>query len=133
MRGRPSAGPLLAAPALLGLFLFIAVPFLAAVAWSFTNLRMGSPLPVEFVGLEQYRRVLSDPSFRRALLNNGLFALGVVPLQTALALGLALALNGRFRGRAVFRTVFFMPVVFPMALVAVVWELLSSNGCLTVI
>ena len=51
----------------------------------------------------------------------------VVPLQTACALGLALLLNRRLRGMSVFRTFFFMPVVFPMALVAVVWKLIYSR------
>ncbi|MFP4351382.1 MAG: carbohydrate ABC transporter permease [Puniceicoccaceae bacterium] len=122
------AGPVLALPGVLGLFLFIAVPFLTAVVLSFTDLRMGSPLPTRFVGLQQYERILGDASFQRALFNNILFAAVVVPLQTVVALGLALLLNQRLRGRAFFRTLFFMPVVFPMALVAVVWELIYAPG-----
>jgi multiple sugar transport system permease protein len=125
------AALLMAAPALLGLLLFIALPFALAVVLSFTNLRLGSPLPTQFLGLEQYRRIWLDPSFRQALLNNGLFALVVVPLQTALALGLALLLNSPLQGRVLFRTLFFMPVVFPMALVAVIWMIIyapSANG-----
>ncbi len=118
----------LAAPALAGLVLFIAVPFILAVVFSFTNLRIGSPLPTEFVGLQQYRRTLSDPSFQRALLNNGLFALVVVPTQTALALAMALLLNQKLRGMSIFRTLFFMPVVFPMSLLAVVWILFYAPG-----
>jgi len=116
------------APAVLGLLAFIALPFLLSVVLSFTNLRLGSPLPTEWVGFEQYRRLVAEPSFRQALLNNAIFALVVVPLQTGLALALALALDARFRGRAILRTIFFMPVVFPMALVAVVWELLYAPG-----
>jgi multiple sugar transport system permease protein len=122
---------LMAAPALLGLLLFVALPFLLAVILSFTNLRLGSPLPLQFLGLEQYRRVWIDPSFRQALLNNGLFALVMVPVQTALALGLAVLLNRQLPGIAIFRTIFFMPVVFPMALVAVIWTIIyapSANG-----
>jgi len=118
----------MAAPALAGLFLFVALPFALAAVLSFTNLRLGSPLPLEFSGLEQYRRIWLDPSFRRALLNNGLFALVVVPVQTAIALGLALLLNRPLRGMAVFRTLFFMPVVFPMALVAVIWTIIYAPG-----
>ncbi|MEM9215581.1 MAG: sugar ABC transporter permease [Cyanobacteria bacterium P01_F01_bin.150] len=121
----------MAAPGLLGLGLFVALPFALAVLLSFTNLRLGSPLPLEWIGLEQYRRILSDPTFFRALINNGVFALVIVPLQTALALGLALLLNRPLKGMAVFRTLFFMPVVFPMSLVSVVWMLMyapSANG-----
>ncbi|MCF1438699.1 MAG: sugar ABC transporter permease [Candidatus Thiodiazotropha taylori] len=115
-------------PALVGLLLFVAVPFLFAVALSFTNLRLGSPLPLEWMGFEQYRRVFTDPSFVRALLNNLLFAVVVVPLQTLLALVLALMLNRRLYGITWFRTLFFMPVVFPLSLVAVVWVLIFTPG-----
>ncbi len=118
----------MAAPALAGLFLFVAAPFALAVALSFTNLRLGSPLPTKLVGFEQYRRIFSDPVFLRSLLNNGLFALVVVPVQTVLALGLAMLLNRPLKGMALFRTLFFMPVVYPMSLVAVVWILIYSPG-----
>jgi multiple sugar transport system permease protein len=127
---------LMAAPALVGLLLFVALPFLLAVILSFTNLRLGSPLPIEFLGFEQYRRVWLDPNFRQALLNNGLFALVMVPVQTAIALGLALLLNRPLPGIAIFRTIFFMPVVFPMALVAVIWTIIyapSANGMMNAV
>lgn len=116
------------APAVAGLLVFVVVPFLLAVVLAFTNFRFGSPLPVEFVGLEQYRRLFADPAFVQALRNNGLFALLVVPLQTALALALALLLNRRLSGRVAFRTLFFMPVVFPLSLIAVVWILILAPG-----
>lgn len=119
---------LLAAPALLGLALFVLLPFLLALGLAFTNLRLGSPLPLEFVGLEQFRRIFSDPAFVHALGNNLLFAAVVVPLQTALALGLALLLNRGLKGTVFFRTLFFMPVVFPMSLVAVIWVLIYAPG-----
>ena len=127
---RIAIGPawLFAAPALFGLLLFVALPFVLAIGLSFTNLRLGSPLPLEYVGVEQFRRVLTDPAVLRALLNNGLFALVVVPLQTILALALALMLNRRLKGLALFRTLFFMPVVFPLSLVAVVWVLIFAPG-----
>jgi multiple sugar transport system permease protein len=127
---------LMAAPALFGLLLFVAVPFLLAVILSFTNLRLGSPLPLQFLGLEQYRRVLLDPNFQQALVNNGLFAVVMVPLQTALALGMAVLINRPLSVMTIFRTIFFMPVVFPMALVAVIWTIIyapSANGMMNAI
>lgn len=123
-----AVGLLLCAPALAGLLLFVAVPFGLALVLAFTNLRLGSPLPTEFVGLRQFQRIFTDPTFNRALLNNTLFALLVVPLQTALALGLALLLHQPLRGRALFRTLLFLPVVFPLSLVAVVWVLIYAPG-----
>lgn len=119
---------LFCAPALLGLLLFVLLPFVLAVLLSLTNLKLGSPLPLEFVGLEQYRRIFNEQSFLRGLLNNILFAAMVVPLQTSLALALALLLNRSLRGTVLFRTLFFMPVVFPLSLVAVVWILIFAPG-----
>jgi multiple sugar transport system permease protein len=117
-----------ALPALLGLLGFVLLPFALAVVLSFTNLRLGSPLPTEFVGFTQYQRIITDTAFLHALKNNTVFALIVVPLQTLLALLLALLVNQPLRGRVVFRTLFFMPVVFPLSLVAVVWVLLFAPG-----
>ncbi|MGD8743883.1 MAG: sugar ABC transporter permease [Granulosicoccaceae bacterium] len=119
---------LFALPALAGLLIFVAAPFLLAIGLSFTNLRLGSPLPLEFVGLRQFSRLFDDPVFTRALLNNLLFTVVVVPVQTMLALALALLLHQPLKGRALFRTLFFMPVVFPLSLVAVVWILIYAPG-----
>lgn len=115
-------------PAITGLMLFLVLPFILACVLSFTNLRLGSPLALEFIGFEQYKAIFSDSSFLRALFNNGLFAMIVVPLQTILATCLALLLNQPLRGMIMFRTLFFMPVVFPMALLAVVWVLVYAPG-----
>jgi len=128
LNDQPAAGWLLAGPAMLGLGLFILLPFLVALGMAFTNLRLGSPLPLEFVGIKQFQRIFADPDFLRALVNNLLFAAMVVPLQTVLALGLALLLNQGLRGTVLFRTLFFMPVVFPMSLKAVVWVLIYAPG-----
>ena len=115
-------------PALIGLTAFVLIPFLLAVCVSFTNLRLGSPLPLKFVGLQQYSRIFSDTAFLHALRNNSVFALIVVPLQTCLALFLALLINKPLRGMVIFRTLFFMPVVFPLSLVSVVWILVFAPG-----
>jgi multiple sugar transport system permease protein len=119
---------LMAFPALAGLLLFILLPFAAALALAFTDLRLGSPLPLRFVGFDQFAQLFNDPDFLRALFNNLLFAVVVVPLQTALALALALLLNQGLPGTVAFRTLFFMPVVFPMSLVAVIWSLIYAPG-----
>lgn len=119
---------LLVAPALAGLLAFVGLPFVLAVGMSFTNLRLGSPLPLEWVGFEQYSRLAHDETFRRALLNNAYFAVVIVPVQTGLALAAALAVDERFPGRGFARAAFFIPALFPMAMVAVVWELIYSPG-----
>ena len=119
---------LLSVPALTGLALFIALPFCIAVWLSFTRYRLDSPLPISFVGIEQYIRIFTDQGFLRGLVNNSIFALVIVPLQTAAALGLALLVNRPLRAMTLFKTLFFLPVIFPMALVAIVWELILAPG-----
>ena len=126
------SGILMALPAIIGLIVFVVIPFLLAIYLSTQNVKLNSPRPPKFVGLEQYQRILFDeqfaPTFWRGLLNNAIFALVVVPVQTALALGIAMLLNRPLRGMGAFRTLFFMPVVFPMALVAVIWKLIYARS-----
>lgn len=119
---------LLMAPALLCLAMFVVLPFALSMVLSLTDARLASPLGTDFVGLEQYRRVLGDPTFERAILNNLLFAVTAVPIQTAFALGMALLVNRRLRGVVAFRTLLFMPVVFPLSLVSVVWVMIYAPG-----
>jgi len=125
-------GLLMSAPSVGGLIAFVGIPFGYAVWLSFHNVRLGSPLKPAFFGLEQYRRLFTDPDlsgpFLRALLNNLTFALVVVPLQTSLALALAVLLNRKLKAIGLFRSFFFMPVVFPMALVAVIWRLILARS-----
>ncbi|WP_316367815.1 carbohydrate ABC transporter permease [Candidatus Thiodiazotropha sp. CDECU1] len=128
LRDQTTTAVIMAIPALAGLLLFILLPFATALVLAFTDLRLGSPLPVNFVGFDQFLHLFDNPGFLRALLNNLLFALIVVPVQTALALALALLLNQGLPGTVAFRTLFFMPVVFPMSLVAVIWSLIYAPG-----
>jgi multiple sugar transport system permease protein len=130
----------MASPALIGLILFVAAPFVVAVVLSLFNVQLNSSRPSTFIGFTQYIRLFSDPissgPFFRSLLNNATFALVVIPVQTALALGLAVLVNRRLRGIAIFRSIFFLPVIFPMALVAVVWRLIldrSDSGLLNTV
>src|SRR2546427_7437030 len=116
-RGEGLTAMLMAAPAVVGLIAFVAAPFALAIWLSLQNVHLGSDRPPQFFGLEQYRRILIDPrftgEFRRALTNNAIFAVVVVPAQTAFALALALLLNRPMRGMPIFRTFVFMPVGFP--------------------
>ena len=79
----------MALPAMSGIVLFIAVPFVAAIGLSFFNVLIGSPRPPKFLGFTQYVRLFTDPrgpQFFRALGNNLFFAAVVIPVQTGLAL-----------------------------------------------
>jgi multiple sugar transport system permease protein len=125
---------MMVAPAVILLLVFVVVPFLLAGWLSLNNVKLSTGRPPSFMGLEQYRRLFFDEDisgeFFKGLVNNFVFALIVVPLQTTLALGLALLVNRPLRGMTIFRTIFFMPVVFPMALVATIWQLIYSRDAL---
>jgi multiple sugar transport system permease protein len=69
---------------------------------------------------------LEDEAFLRGLLNNFYFAAVVVPLQTGLALFLAILVNQKLKGKNIFRTIYFSPVVTTMVVVAIVWTFLYN-------
>lgn len=79
-----------------------------------------------FVNDTQYAILAKDPLFWTALQNTLQFVLIVVPLNTCLALGLALLVNQKLRGIRIFRTIYFMPVVTPVAVISVVWFFLYN-------
>ncbi len=85
-------------------------------------------VPTEFIGFENYIRLLSDKVFHKGLLNNFYFVIVVVPLQTAFALALAMLINQEIKGMNVFRTIYFSPVVTSMTVVSIVWTLLYNPG-----
>ncbi len=113
-------------PAGILLLLFIVIPFALAIVFSFTNQRLISPLATRFVGIENYIDQLTDALFWKSLWNNARFSLFVVPIQTAIALMLAVLVNQKFRGRTAFRTIFFTPVTVVMAAAATIWILLFN-------
>ena len=112
---------LFAAPALILLSLFLIIPFLMSVGLSFTDQRLISPLPTEIVGLRNFIRLFSDKVFFKSIGNNFVFVIIVVPVQTTLALLLAILVDRTRRFSNFFRMIYFMPVVVPMIVVSVIW------------
>ena len=110
-----------AGPAVILLLFFLVVPFFMSVGLAFTNQRLISPLPTEFVGLRNFVRLFGDRVFYKSIGNNFLFVIVVVPLQTALALLLAVLVDRTKRFSKLFRMVYFVPVVVPMIVVSVIW------------
>jgi multiple sugar transport system permease protein len=121
---------LFSAPALILLAVFLLIPFFMAIGLSFSDQRLipNPNLPTQFIGLRNYARLLQDEAFLRGLLNNFYFVIVVVPLQTTLALFLAMLVNQNIRGVNVFRTVYFSPVVTTMVVVAIIWTFLYNPG-----
>lgn len=115
-------------PSLIPLLAFVIGPMISA-AW--TSLHSWNLIgPMQWVGLDNYAFLLGDPATHQAFLHTVAYIVGYLPLVYVGGLALALALNSRLRGRAVFRGVYFLPVITSWVVVALVWRwLLSpSNG-----
>jgi len=113
-------GWLLLLPAAVLLVVFTHYPTVATLYHSLfstaTRLR-----PSVFVGLDNYRALGADPVFWQVVQNNFWFAVGTVPASIALAIAMALWVNGRLPGRALVRMAYFTPTVLPMIAVANIW------------
>ncbi len=89
------------------------------------TLMVGSP--VKFVGLENYLNLLSNVRFYQSLKVSVLYTVGHGSIHLLIALGLALVLNLKFRGRNIYRTIFFLPVVTSLAVSALIWMLILDH------
>lgn len=107
-------------PALLLLVAFTHYPAIQTVIDSLWSTPRGQREAV-FVGLENYRRMLEDTIFLRAMTNNALYAAITIPLSVGLSLAMALFVQGRIAGRGFLRMAFFTPTVLPLIAVANIW------------
>ncbi len=115
-----ASGLLFALPWLIGFLGFTLYPLVMSVYYSFTSYNVVQP-PV-WTGLDNYRELFfQDPLFWKALYNTLYFTAFSVPLSLAAALFLALLLNQKVPGLAVFRTVFFLPSIVPIVASSVLW------------
>jgi multiple sugar transport system permease protein len=118
----------LAAPALVVIGVFFALPVIAGLALSLTDFdlyALADLSTLRFVGLANYGRLLHTPLFWQALGNTLYFVAIGVPVSIGLSLGAALLLNSRFaKWQPFFRTALFAPVVTTVVAVAVIWRYL---------
>ncbi|MBB2890613.1 sugar ABC transporter permease [Flexivirga oryzae] len=108
-------------PFVAGLLVFIVIPILWSVWLSFYDAR-NTVTPTHFVGFENYSRMLGDSAFRSSLVTFVLFAAFIVPTTFVLSLGLAVLVNGVKRGKAFFRSVFFLPTACSYVVAAMIWR-----------
>lgn len=120
---RSVPGLLFMLPALAVYLTFVVYPFLQTIGISLTNWD-GLSATRDFVGLANFRRLFTaDANFRQAFQNNLYWVFLGTFAPVALALPLAALVSARgVRGRAFFRTVYFLPVVLPAMVVAVIWS-----------
>ena len=130
------AGWLFITPVLVVLGLFLIIPIVMALWVSFTDWNgRGSPFSsrVDFVGAQNYQSLLTEPGLSRqdfmiSLRNTFYYVIGVVPLQTILALALAVIVNQRFlKGRTFFRTAFYFPSVVSSVAISLVFLFLFTG------
>lgn len=110
-------------PAIATYLMMILIPTLAVMALAFTDYDFGAP-SFRWIGLDNFAEMLGDRKFKAAISNTALYCLFVVPLSIGIALLLAVLIEAGVRGRALFRAIFFLPVVSLTVAMATVWQYL---------
>ena len=110
-------------PAFLLLVVIDIVPLLVLLYLSFTNYELGA-LDTKFLGLDNFRKALVDPVFRRSLGNTFVYVAIVLPLAVGLALLIAVLLHSRKRTRSFYEVIYFLPVTSTLIAMATVWQFL---------
>ena len=121
-------------PALVLMTVFLFIPMILTLIYSFTDYFALNPKLTHFVGLENFSTIFKDDLFTTAFGNTVKFVLIIVPLQTLGALGLALLINKVTVCKKYFKVAFFIPVVMSLAVVSNLWmQIYSPEGILNTI
>lgn len=124
-------GYLFMAPTMIIMGVFLILPILYSVFLSFHKVRILGELNYRFIGIKSFLRILDDERVWIALRNTAEYVAIVVPIQTILALILALILNSNIKGKNWFRVVFFLPTVTSSAVLTLIFMwIYNSNGLL---
>lgn len=121
------AGLFFIAPWVIGFVVFVSGPMIFSLAISFCDYDVLHP--ARYVGAGNYRFLLTeDPLFWKSLWNTVYMVLAI-PINMAIALGIALLLNARVKGMSMYRTIFYLPSITPAIAAAVLWyALLNPDG-----
>jgi multiple sugar transport system permease protein len=110
------------APWIIGFVAFTAFPMIATLAFTFTNISLAQDVPLEFVGLRNYEKLLADQTARDAFLVTLKYALIALPVGVLLPFIVAILLHSRhLRGPGAFRVFFFLPYVVPFVAGVLIW------------
>lgn len=110
---------LLPALIILGLFLFI--PAILTIYYSFTDYYLLTPDSRSFIFLDNFISLAKDPLVWKSLKNIGQFVIVIMPLQVGLALGLALLVNNGAKSTIFYKIAYFSPVVMSLVVVSILW------------
>ncbi|MGH2530852.1 MAG: carbohydrate ABC transporter permease [Thermomicrobiales bacterium] len=113
-------GYLFAAPAILGLLIFTAYPIVYTFYLSFTEYNIVDP--PDFVGLRNYRKLLGEDLFQKALTLTIYYSALTIPLTLVVGFLVAILMNQKVRGIAFFRTIWYLPSLVPAAAAAALWR-----------
>lgn len=118
-------------PALVLLTIFLFLPMILTLIFSFTDFFALNPSLTHFVGLDNFFQIFKDEDFRKAFINTVCFVIIIVPLQGLGSLGLALLINKVAHCKKYFKVAFFLPVVMSLAVVSTLWvQIYSPEGIL---
>jgi len=106
-------------PWIAGFLIFTAGPIVASLFFSFCNYDVVTP--PNWIGIQNYKRLISDPLFWQSLKVTSYFSLVSVPLGIILSLIIAILLNQNIKGLTWFRTIYYMPSVISGVAVALLW------------
>lgn len=112
-------GFLFVLPWIIGFLLFSLYPIIMSAYYSFTD--FSAIKDPSFVGLENYKSLFIDPLFYKSMKNTLVYVFFSVTCSIALALIIASLLNGKWKGRTVFRSIFFLPSVVPVVASTMIW------------
>ncbi|HAJ20787.1 MAG TPA: ABC transporter permease [Rhodospirillaceae bacterium] len=118
---------LLLSPALVLLFAFTHIPAISTIWDSFFSTPRGIR-PSKFVGLENYEKLLMDDTFWQVFWNSIWYAVVTIPVSVALALLMAIWVDGKLSGRSFVRLAYFAPTVLPLIAVANIWMFFYTPG-----
>ena len=119
-------GWLFVLPTMIGLMILNFVPIIQTIWQSFCKTGAFGRGNV-FIGLENYKNMIADGQVWQSLLNTIIYTVIEVPFSIAIALVLAVLLNRKMKGRSIYRTIFFLPMVAAPAAVAMVWRWLYNS------
>jgi multiple sugar transport system permease protein len=125
------AGYSFMAPTIIVMGIFVILPITYALFLAFNKVRILGDFSYRFIGLKNFIRMASDERVWIALKNTAEYVAIVVPIQTILALILALILNYPIKGKNFFRIIFFLPTVTSSAVLTLIFMwIYNSNGLL---
>ncbi len=117
----------LALPWLITFAIFWLFPIVYSFVIGFTDQQLLAR-DYQWVGLDNYRALLSDPAFLESLKNTFIFVVGTIPVTTLIALGMALLVNRQFRLRGLFRAGYFLPSITSIVVIALIFTNLFQRG-----